>query len=57
MSLLALGLSNKEIARRLAVTEGTVKNHVSSILEKFGAKNRLDLLVSKPLPPKIHDQG
>lgn len=44
MSLLTQGLSNKEIAQRLGNTEGTVKSHVSSILEKVGAKNRLDLL-------------
>lgn len=50
LSLLQLNLTNKEIARRLCISEGTVKSHVSSILEKFGAKNRLDLLFRKLLP-------
>lgn len=38
--LLAQGMSNKEIAGRLVLTEGTVKNHVSSILSKLQAENR-----------------
>jgi DNA-binding NarL/FixJ family response regulator len=38
--LLAQGMSNKEIAGRLVLTEGTVKNHVSSILGKLQAENR-----------------
>jgi len=38
--LLAQGLSNREIAEKLVVTEGTVKNHVSNILSKLQAENR-----------------
>jgi DNA-binding NarL/FixJ family response regulator len=38
--LLAQGLSNREIAEKLVITEGTVKNHVSSILAKLQAENR-----------------
>jgi DNA-binding NarL/FixJ family response regulator len=38
--LLAQGLSNKAIAERLVLTEGTIKNHVSSILGKLQAENR-----------------
>ena len=39
----AAGASNKEIARQLAITERTVKFHVSAVLEKLGARDRLQL--------------
>ena len=38
--LLSQGLSNKEIARPLFISERTVKFHISAILEKLQAKNR-----------------
>jgi len=38
--LLAQGAANREIADRLVISEGTVKNHVSSILSKLQAENR-----------------
>jgi two-component system nitrate/nitrite response regulator NarL len=41
MQLVAQGLSNKEIARRLVITEGTVKNHVHNALEKLHLTNRI----------------
>ena len=40
LALLVDGLMNKEIARRLAVSERTVKFHVGSILAKLGVPNR-----------------
>ncbi len=39
----AKGLSNKEIARILSITERTVKAHLSSAFERLGAKDRLHL--------------
>jgi len=38
--MLAQGIPNKEIADRLHIAEGTVKNHVTNILEKLQAQNR-----------------
>lgn len=34
------GYSNKEIAHALGTAEGTIKNQVSSILSKFGVRDR-----------------
>lgn len=42
VSLIRDGHSNREIARRLAITEGTVKIHVSAILRTLGARNRTE---------------
>ncbi len=38
--LLAQGASNREIAEKLFISEGTVKNHVSNLLAKLQAENR-----------------
>jgi two-component system nitrate/nitrite response regulator NarL len=40
LQLVAAGLSNKEIASQLVITEGTVKNHVHNALEKLHLSNR-----------------
>lgn len=39
------GLSNKECARKLDITERTVKAHLSSVFEKCGVRDRVQLLV------------
>jgi DNA-binding NarL/FixJ family response regulator len=36
-------MGNKEIARFLGIKEQTVKNHVASIMQKLGAKSRLEV--------------
>lgn len=42
LQLIALGLPNKAIAARLAISEHTVKFHVASILSRLGATSRTD---------------
>jgi two-component system, NarL family, nitrate/nitrite response regulator NarL len=41
LQLVADGMSNKEIANQLTITEGTVKNHVHNALEKLHLTNRV----------------
>ena len=40
LELIAQGLSNKEIAERVFVSENTVKTHSSRVFDKLGAKRR-----------------
>ncbi len=42
INLVAEGLSNKEIARRLSIEAQTVKNHIHNILDKLQLHNRLE---------------
>ena len=45
ITAVAEGLSNKEIAAKLFITEGTVKNYITSILSKEGLSHRTQLAV------------
>ena len=45
ISLVAEGLSNKEIAEELFLSEGTVRNYISNILDKTGLRDRTQLAV------------
>lgn len=41
----AAGLSNKQIARQLGISEKTVRNHLSRVFNKLGATNRTDAVM------------
>src|SRR5215217_4579605 len=43
--LLAEGLSNKDIAARLAISEHTAKFHVNAVLQKLGVQRRTEAVV------------
>lgn len=42
--LIVRGLSNKEVARELGLSDGTVKLHVHRIFQKTGVRNRYSLI-------------
>jgi DNA-binding NarL/FixJ family response regulator len=45
ISLVAEGLNNKEIAGKLFLSEGTVRNYLSTILDKLNLRDRTQLAV------------
>ena len=45
-ALIAEGLDNREIARALYLSEGTVRNHISAILQKAGLKSRTQIAIA-----------
>ncbi|MEV6648867.1 helix-turn-helix transcriptional regulator [Amycolatopsis sp. NPDC051371] len=59
LALLGHGLSNRGIARRLGISERTVKFHVSNVLIKLRVESRLQagsvavLLLARPEPPGL----
>jgi LuxR family transcriptional regulator, maltose regulon positive regulatory protein len=47
-SLLRMGMSNREIAAKLFISEGTAKIHVRHILEKLGVRSRTEAVLKAP---------
>ena len=57
-ALLSQGLSNKMIARKLVVTEGTVKSHVATIFDVLNVHNRISAVAeARRLSGQRGDQG
>ncbi len=46
-----LGLTNAEIAAELFISVATVKSHVTALLAKLGAENRVQVAI------RVHDAG
>lgn len=57
LGLLGKGFSNKEIAAILTISQRTVKFHVSNILQKYHAENRIQLLSTAILQSPDSDTG
>lgn len=50
LKMVSSGMSNKEIALTLVIAEGTVKNHLTSIFNKFDARDRMHaVLIAKKI--------
>jgi DNA-binding NarL/FixJ family response regulator len=45
LRLIARGATNREIADKLVISEGTVKNHISSILSRLGLRDRTEAAI------------
>lgn len=55
LSLLAEGLTNREISHRMFIAEKTVRNHVSSVLRKLSLRHRTEAaLFAVPLKEHLH---
>jgi len=45
LQLLAVGLSNQEMAERLVIAEGTLKRHIANLYQKLGVHNRAQAIL------------
>lgn len=45
LNLIGMGCTNREIARKLYITEGTVKTHVTHILNRLNLRNRAQIAI------------
>ncbi|MFI7099549.1 response regulator [Streptomyces sp. NPDC050161] len=59
LDLIGEGLTNREIGKRLYLSEKTVKNHISRLLAKLGVERRIQaaVLATQAAPPATADDG
>lgn len=57
VELVAQGLPNKTISSRLNLSENTVRNHLSNIMDKLGMQNRVQVATSALKHFRISDKG
>lgn len=61
LSYMATGKQNKEIAKHLSISEATVENHLHSIFQKLGVKNRMQAALyamkMNLTPPQSGNEG
>jgi DNA-binding NarL/FixJ family response regulator len=57
LELILMACSNREIARQLGIEERTVKAHVSRLMRKTGADNRIDLFMRASNPTLLQAAG
>jgi DNA-binding NarL/FixJ family response regulator len=57
LELIGRDLSNREIANRLYIEVGTVKNHVHNILKKLNVRSRYDATAYLPVLKSLHESS
>lgn len=59
LQLIGQGLTNRDIAKQLYISEGTVKTHVNHLLNRLGLKNRAQLAIyaHSEVQPPLADQS
>jgi DNA-binding NarL/FixJ family response regulator len=45
IALIVAGYTNKDLARKLGISENTAKHHLTNIFDKLGVSNRLELVL------------
>jgi two-component system, NarL family, nitrate/nitrite response regulator NarL len=57
LQLLSMGLMNREIGQSLKITEKTVKHHMTELMQKLNARNRVEAVLIARKKTGAVDQG
>jgi two-component system, NarL family, nitrate/nitrite response regulator NarL len=57
LQLLSMGLMNREIGQSLKITEKTVKHHMTELMQKLNARNRVEAVLIARKKTGAADQG